>query len=144
MVFLKSRTYAEVSSRDIHKWHHADFWKVTQDALDFAFDMHGIKNPDLHRDLMEAYLKLDCYPEVPEALSILKSLGFRVVILSDGTPAMLDAAVTNSGIGDLIEKNFSAEDVGIFKPDSRVYRIAVDGLKVRPEEGDVRADMHHR
>jgi 2-haloacid dehalogenase len=114
--------------------HHADFWQVTQDALDFAFDMHGINNPDLHRDLMEAYLKLDCYPEVPEALSILKSRGFKLAILSNGTPAMLDAAVKNSGIDDLIEKNFSVEDVGIFKPDCRVYQIAVDGLKVRSEE----------
>ena len=114
--------------------YHADFWKVTQDALDFAFDMHGINNPDLHRDLMEAYLKLDCYPEVPEALSILKNRGFRMAILSNGTPAMLEAAVKNSGIDELIEKNFSVEAVGIFKPDFRVYQIAVDGLKVRSEE----------
>ena len=113
---------------------HADFWRVTQDALDFAFDMHGINNPDLHRDLMEAYLKLDCYPEVPEVLSILKSRGFRLAILSNGTPAMLEAAVKNSGIEDLIEKNFSVEDVGIFKPDFRVYQLAVDGLKVRSGE----------
>ena len=114
--------------------HHADFWQVTQDALDFAFDMHGINNPDLHRDLMAAYLKLDCYPEVPEALSILKSRGFRLAILSNGTPAMLEAAVKNSGIDGLIENTFSVEDVSIFKPDFRVYQIAVDGLKVRSEE----------
>ena len=114
--------------------HHADFWQVTQDALDFAFDMHGINNPDLHRDLMEAYLKLDCYPEVPEALSILKSRGFRLAILSNGTPGMLEAAVKNSGIEELIEKNLSVEAVGIFKPDPRVYQIAVEGMKVRAEE----------
>ena len=114
--------------------HHADFWQVTQDALDFAFDMHGINNPDLRKVLMEAYLKLDCYLEVPEALSIMKSRGFKLAILSNGTPAMLEAAVKNSGIDDLIEKNFSVEDVGIFKPDFRVYQIAVDGLKVRSEE----------
>jgi 2-haloacid dehalogenase len=113
---------------------HADFWQVTQDALDFAFDMHGINNPDLHKDLMEAYLNLDCYPEVPEALSILKSRGFKLAILSNGTPAMLEAAVENAGIEALIEKNFSVEDVGIFKPDFRVYQMAVDGLDVRPDE----------
>ena len=70
---------------------------------------------------MDAYLKLDCYPEVPEALSILKNRGFKLAILSNGTPAMLEAAVKNSGIGDLIERNFSVEEVGIFKPDPRVY-----------------------
>ena len=114
--------------------HHADFWQVTRDALDFAFDMHGINDPDLHRDLMRAYLNLDCYPEVSEALSILKSRGFRLAILSNGTPAMLEAAVKNSGIEELIEKSFSVEAVGIFKPDPRVYQIAVDGMNVRSEE----------
>ena len=114
--------------------HHADFWKVTQDALDFTFDMHGIHNPALHRDLMEAYLNLDCYPEVPEALSVLKNRGFKLAILSNGTPAMLEAAVKNSGLGDLIQENFSVENVNIFKPDPRVYQLAVDGLSVRPEE----------
>jgi 2-haloacid dehalogenase len=77
---------------------------------------------------METYLKLDCYSEVPEALSILKSRGFRLAILSNGTPGMLEAAVKNSGIEELIEKNFSVEAVGIFKPDFRVYQIAVDGM----------------
>lgn len=114
--------------------YHADFWQVTGDALDFAFDMHHIDNPDLRRDLMDAYLKLDCYPEVPAALATLKDRGLRLAILSNGTPAMLEAAVKNSGIEELIEKNFSVEEVGIFKPDPRVYRIAVDGLKVKPEE----------
>ena len=114
--------------------HHADFWQVTRDALDFAFDMHGINDFALHRDLMEAYLKLDCYPEVPEALSTLKSRGFKLAILSNGTPAMLEAAVRNSSIENLLEKNFSVEEVGIFKPNPRVYQIAVDGLGVNPDE----------
>ena len=114
--------------------HHADFWQVTGDALDFAFDMHHIDDSDLRRDLMDAYLKLDCYPEVPAALGALKDRGMRLAILSNGTPAMLEAAVKNSGIQGLIEKNFSVEEVGIFKPDPRVYRIAVDGLPVKPEE----------
>lgn len=83
---------------------------------------------------MQAYLELDCYPEVPEALSILKSRGFKLAILSNGTPAMLEAAVKNSGIKDLIENNFSVEAVGTFKPAPRVYQIAVDGLNVSPEE----------
>lgn len=114
--------------------HHADFWQVTRDALDFAFDMHHLNDTDLRNDLIEAYLHLDCYPEVPEALSTLKASGFRIAILSNGTPAMLDAAVKNSGIEELIEKNFSVEEVGVFKPAPRVYQIAVDGLNVTPDK----------
>jgi 2-haloacid dehalogenase len=113
---------------------HADFWQVTSDALDYAFDMHQVDDRDLHEDLMQAYLHLDCYPEVPEALSALKARGFNLAVLSNGTPAMLEAAVNNSGITALIDRTFSVEQVGIFKPDPRVYRMAVDGLNLRPEE----------
>ncbi len=113
---------------------HADFWQVTRDALDFAFASHDVEDPELARDLMEAYLQLDCYPEVTEALSMLKGRGFKLAILSNGTPTMLAAAVGNSGLAELIETNFSVEEAGIFKPDSQVYRIAVNGLKIAPDE----------
>jgi 2-haloacid dehalogenase len=114
--------------------HHADFWQVTRDALDYAFNMHHIDDNVLRMKLMEAYLNLDCYPEVPKALSALKERGFKLAILSNGTPAMLDAAVKNSGLSELIEENFSVEKVGIFKPDPRVYQIGVDELNVNAEE----------
>lgn len=113
---------------------HADFWQVTREALDYAFDAHRIDDRDLHENLMQAYLHLNCYPEVPEALSVLKSRGFRVAILSNGTPDMLAAAVKNSGIDALIDRIFSIEQVGVFKPDPRVYRIAVDELGIQPAE----------
>lgn len=114
--------------------HHADFWQVTQDALDYAFDMHEVKDAELRKNLIEAYLNLDCYPDVPGALMQLKDRGFEIAILSNGTPTMLEAAVKNSGLGTLIPKIFSVEKVGVFKPDPRVYRIAVDELDVKPEE----------
>lgn len=83
---------------------------------------------------MKAYLCLECYPEVPEALSLLKVRGFKLAILSNRTPEMLDSAVTNSGIADLIDMNLSVEEIGIFKPDPRVYQLAVDSLHVDPHE----------
>ena len=113
---------------------HADFWQVTQDALDFAFDMYTVKDPDLKKDLIEAYLQLDCYPEVPESLSELKSRGFKIAILSNGTPKMLEAAVRNSRLETMIPEIFSVEKASVFKPDPRVYQIAVDELNVKPEE----------
>ena len=113
---------------------HADFWQVTREALDFAFEMHGIEDSELGADLMEAYLQLTCYPEVPEALAELKGRGFEIAILSNGTRAMLEAAVKNSRLEEVIPRIFSVESVGIFKPDPRVYQIAVDELRVKPEE----------
>ena len=113
---------------------HADFWQVTRDALDFAFEMHAVKDSELSTDLMEAYLQLTCYPEVPAALAELKKRGFEIAILSNGTPAMLEAAVKNSRLEEVIPQLFSVETAGVFKPDPRVYQIAVDELNLKPEE----------
>src|SRR5579871_1872467 len=72
---------------------YADFWQVTGDALDFALDSLGIANTGLRERLMRLYLELDVFPEVPPVLQQLKGAGLRTAILSNGTPAMLDAAV---------------------------------------------------
>jgi 2-haloacid dehalogenase len=113
---------------------HADFWQVTQNALDFAFEIYSLKDSQLSKDLMGAYLELDCYPEVPGALSELKKRGFQIAILSNGTPTMLEAAVKNSRLEEVIPQIFSVETAGVFKPDPRVYQIAVDELGLKPEE----------
>jgi 2-haloacid dehalogenase len=107
---------------------HADFWQVTAEALDYALISFDIDDRDLERDLMEAYLHLDCHPDVPGTLRRLKEHGLQTAILSNGSPAMLDAAVKNSGLSELIEGIFSVEEVGIFKPDPRVYKLAADRL----------------
>ncbi len=113
---------------------HVDFRRVTADALDYAFDAHGIEDAALREDLMQAYMALDAYPEVKKVLGALRDAGFRTAILSNGSPDMLEAAVSSAGIGDLLDANLSIEEVGIYKPDPRVYQLAVDRLDVRPEE----------
>jgi 2-haloacid dehalogenase len=114
--------------------HHADFWQVTRDALDFAFEANGITSKNLRDDLMNAYLSLTAYPEVSDALFLLKTRGYKLAILSNGTPDMLDSAVANSDLSDLIDVNLSVEAVKIFKPDPKVYQLAVDTLKVQAHE----------
>ena len=113
---------------------HADFWQVTGDALDYALDTHGVADQDLRAALMDAYLQLASYPEVTEVLTRLRSSGLKLAILSNGSPDMLQAAVDNAGIAPLLDANLSVEEVGIFKPDPRVYQLAVDRLEVAPEE----------
>jgi len=113
---------------------HADFWQVTQDALDYALGSLGINDGALQRDLMEAYLHLNCYPDVPETLRALKGAGLKTAILSNGTPAMLNTAVENSGLASLVDVVFSAEEVGVFKPDPRIYQLAVERLGVLAHE----------
>ncbi|MBV9829067.1 MAG: haloacid dehalogenase type II [Alphaproteobacteria bacterium] len=107
---------------------HADFWQVTGDALGFAMATLHIAEPGLRDRLMNLYLTLDAFPEVPDMLRQLKRSGFATAILSNGSPAMLDAAVTSAGIGGNLDAVLSVEPVGIYKPSPRVYQLAVDRL----------------
>ena len=113
---------------------HADFWQVTQDALDYALDVYNITDQQLRNDLINAYLELECYPEVPETLAKLKDSGRQIAILSNGSPAMLEAVVKSSGLEDLVQTILSVEMVGIFKPDPTVYQLAIDRLGVTAAE----------
>ena len=105
---------------------HADFWQVTQDALDYALDSFGIDNPGLRRSLLDAYLQLDCYPEVADTLRRLREKGVPLAVLSNGSPMMLAAAIKGAGIADLFDAVLSVEQVGVFKVDPRVYQLGVD------------------
>ncbi|MGF1475726.1 MAG: haloacid dehalogenase type II [Geminicoccaceae bacterium] len=113
---------------------HIDFWQVTGDGLDYAIEKHRIQAPDLRQKLMEAYLRLETYPEVPATLRDLKSLGFKLAILSNGAPIMLEAAVENAGLTDLFDAVLSIEDAGIFKPDRQTYQLACNRFDIEPPE----------
>ncbi len=113
---------------------HEDFWQITGDALDFAMKKIGIENPGLRAKLMELYLQLEAYPEVGDVLDALKDAGKKTAILSNGAPSMLISAAKTAGIYDKLDAILSVEDVGIFKPHPSVYQIAVDSLKVAPNE----------
>ena len=76
---------------------HADFWQVTGDALDFALESLGLADPSLRERLMQLYLTLDAYPDVPEVLRPLRGAGLATAILSNGSPAMLAAAFVMPG-----------------------------------------------
>lgn len=111
---------------------HADFEQVTGEALDYALAQAGIADADLRRRLMALYFTLDPYPEVPEMLRRLKAKGLKTAILSNGSPAMLDAAVKSAGIASSLDAVLSVEDAGIYKPHASVYRLATAHFDVPP------------
>ena len=112
----------------------SDFWRVTGDALDYALESLGIGRPGLRDRLMNLYLHLETFPEVPEVLSRLKDLGFVTAILSNGTDRMLDAAVKAAGLERCLDAVLSVDAVGVFKPHPKVYQLAVDRLGVAPAQ----------
>jgi 2-haloacid dehalogenase len=113
---------------------HADFWQVTGDALDFALESLGLADPSLRGRLMQLYLTLDAYPDAPEVLRQLRGAGLATAILSNGSPAMLAAAIAHAGVGDLLDHVLSVEEAGVYKPHPRVYQLAVDRLAVPARE----------
>ena len=114
--------------------HHADFWQVTGDALDYAMSSVGLADERLRERLMNLYLDLSIYPEVRGTLDGLKAIGMKLAILSNGTPNMLASAVANSGIAELFDAVLSVEEVGVYKPHPSVYQLASQRLGLRREE----------
>ena len=112
---------------------HADLWQITGDSLDYALETLGLADPALRQRLMDLYRTLTVFPEVPETLHRLRAAGIKTAILSNGSPAMLASAVAGAALGALLDAVISVEEVGVFKPDPRVYQHALDRLGMTAE-----------
>ena len=109
---------------------HIDFWHVTGESLDYVLATLKREDPALRAMLMQQYLNLDPYPDVPDMLRRLKDAGMKTAILSNGSPTMLTAAVNSAGLSSLLDASLSVEAVGVYKPHPSVYQLAVDKLGV--------------
>jgi 2-haloacid dehalogenase len=105
---------------------HRNFWRLTEEALAWAAARHGLTDAGLLADILAAYRRLGAYPEVRDVLARLGMMGLPRAILSNGEPGMLGDAVRAAGIDIGLDAVLSVETVGVYKPDPRVYRLAVD------------------
>ncbi len=114
---------------------HRDFWQLTEDGLAYACKSLGLAlSAEARTRLREAYLTLTAFPDVKPGLEALKALGFRLAVLSNGEPRMLEAAARSAGILTLLDHIISVEEVKIFKPSPRVYNLAPERLNVSNAE----------
>jgi len=113
---------------------HADFERVTAEALDYALAAHAIEDPRLAERLLAAYRNLPAYADASAALAAIRANGRRTAILSNGSPAMLAAAVASAGLADSLDMVLSVEDVGVFKPHPKVYALASQRLDLAAEK----------
>jgi 2-haloacid dehalogenase len=110
---------------------YADFWRCTEDALEFAADLTKLDlTPEKRKSLMGGYLELEAWPDAPQALTELRQSGVRLAVLSNATPAILDTGIKRSHLGGVFEHVLSTDAVQSFKPDPRAYRLAVDAFGV--------------
>ena len=111
---------------------HKNFWKITEDSLDKSIKVFDI-NPDMKSELLDLYKILSPYPEVKETLKLLKEKNYKLSILSNGTPSLLKGLVSRNNI-EVFDDIFSVEEVGIFKPDLKVYDIPVKKYEIEKNE----------
>ena len=111
---------------------HKDFWEITEDSLDKSMKVFNI-NPNMKSELLDLYKILSPYPEVKETLQLLKEKNYKLSILSNGTPSLLNELVSSNNLR-VFDDIFSVEEVGIFKPDSKVYDIPVKKYKIEKRE----------
>ena len=112
---------------------HKDFWQITEDSLDKSMKAYNI-DPYMKDELLNLYKVLTPFTEAPETLKTLKEKNFKLAILSNGTPSLLNELVKSNNLDDLFDDLFSIEEVGIFKPDSKVYDLPIKKYKIEKNE----------
>ena len=113
---------------------YEDFWSITDRALGHAMQAHGVQDPALRADLLDAYRTLGAYPDAAPVLEALRGQGLGTAILSNGTPEMLAAAVEAGALGPLLDAVLSVHPLRRYKPDPRVYALAAERFGCQPHE----------
>ena len=112
---------------------HEDFWKITEDSLDKSMAVFDI-DPLMRSELLDLYKVLSTFPEVKEVLNKLKEKNYKLAILSNGTPALLNELVKSNNLENIFNDIFSIEEVKVYKPHSNVYNIPLKKYKIQKEE----------
>jgi len=112
---------------------HKDFWQVTEDSLEKSMNVFKIDKA-MKNELLNLYKVLNTFPEVKDVLNKLKEKNYKLAILSNGTPALLNELVKSNNLDNIFDDIFSIEEVGIYKPDAKVYDMPIKKYKIQKEE----------
>ena len=112
---------------------YKDFWKITEDSLDKSMKVFNI-DISMRNELLNLYKKLSPYPEVKKVLNSLKEKKYKIAILSNGTPSLLNELVLSNNLDNVFDDIFSIEEVKIYKPDSKVYNIPINKYQINKDE----------
>ncbi len=112
---------------------HKDFWQITEDSLDKSMKAFNI-NSKMKDELLNLYKVLSPFQEVPKTLKLLKEKNFKLSILSNGTPSLLNELVKSNNLDNLFDDLFSIEEAGIYKPHSKVYDLPIERYKIKKNE----------
>jgi len=111
-----------------------EFWTLTQRALDYTFARFPSVDKALRPKLLDAYLKLEAFPDARDTLKSLKAKGLKTAILSNGSPHMLSPAVEAAKLGPDLDAVLSVDTVRMYKPRPEVYRLVTDHFGIAPAD----------
>ena len=112
---------------------HKDFWQITEDSLDKSMKVFNIDN-SMKNELLSLYKVLSTFPEVNEVLKKLKEKKYKIAILSNGTPSLINELVKSNNLDNMFDDIFSIEQVKVYKPDTKVYNIPIQKYKIQNDE----------
>tara|TARA_B100000513_G_scaffold43838_1_gene16561 strand:+ start:258 stop:923 length:666 start_codon:yes stop_codon:yes gene_type:complete len=112
---------------------HKDFWQITEDSLDKSMKAFNI-DVLMREELLNLYKVLSPFKEVPETLKTLKEKKFKLSILSNGTPSLLNELVKSNNLESFFDDIFSIEEVGVYKPNAKVYDIPIKKYNIKKNE----------
>lgn len=113
---------------------YAPFWQLTCDSLDYALESLQLDNQEMRDALLDLYRELDAYDDARPALDAVQAAGLPAAVLSNGNQQMIDHAFAAAGLTDRLDSLLSVEDVGVFKPDPRVYQLGCARYTAKPED----------
>jgi len=112
---------------------YKDFWKITEDSLDKSMKAFQI-DISMRNELLDLYKKLSTFSEVKDVLNNLKEKNYKLAILSNGTPSLLNELVKSNNLDNIFDNIFSIEEVGVYKPDSKVYDLPIKKYQIQKNE----------
>ena len=112
---------------------HKDFWQVTEDSLDKSMKAYEIDS-SLKNELLDLYKILSTFKEVPEVLKLIKEKNYKLAILSNGTPSLINELVKSNNLENIFDDIFSIEEIGVYKPDFKVYDIPIKRYQIQRNE----------
>ena len=112
---------------------HKDFWQITEDSLDKSMKAYKIDS-SLKDDLLDLYKVLSPFKEVKQTLKKLRKKNYKLAILSNGTPSLINELVKSNSLENFFDDIFSVENVGIYKPSSQVYDLPIKKYNIKKNE----------
>ena len=112
---------------------HENFWKVTEDSLNKSMQIFKI-DPSMKNELLNLYKVLSTFSEVKAVLNELKKKNYKLAILSNGTPSLLNELVKSNNLDNIFNDIFSIEEVKVYKPHPKVYNIPIQKYQIQKNE----------